>query len=230
MNLRQRFSLPFGPAVPSMTATFRARRLAWLLALPLLLDGCGYNQIQSDDEKVKAAWAEVVNQYKRRADLVPNLVSVVEGYASHEKEVLIQVTDARSRLGSLAVTPELLQNKEAMQHFAAAQGELGAALGRLMAVAENYPQLKADSLFRDLQAQLEGTENRIAVARRRYIQAVQTYNTLIRTFPTNLTSLLFHYPVKPTFSVENEAQIAQPPPVDFHGPAPGASSPGPSPR
>ncbi|QSR85724.1 LemA family protein [Methylacidimicrobium sp. B4] len=209
-----------------MRATFGTRQLAWLLlALPLLLTGCGYNQVQSEDEKVKAAWAEVVNQYKRRADLVPNLVSVVEGYAVHEKEVLTRVTEARSRVGSLAVTPELLQNEEAMQHFAAAQGELGSALGRLLAVAENYPQLKADTLFRDLQAQLEGTENRIAVARRRYIQAVQAYNTLIRTFPTSLTALLFHYPVKPTFSVENEAQISEPPPIHFPGPSPGASSP-----
>ncbi|MDD2677264.1 MAG: LemA family protein [Methylacidiphilaceae bacterium] len=213
-----------------MRATFLLHRFFWLLALPLLLGGCGYNQIQSEDERVKAAWAEVLNQYKRRADLVPNLVSVVKGYAAHEKEVLTQVTEARARVGSLTVSPELFQNEEAMHRFAAAQGELGTALSRLMAVAENYPQLKADSLFRDLQAQLEGTENRITVARRRYIQSVQAYNTLVRTFPTNVTALVFHYPVKPTFSVENEAQIAQPPAVDFQGSVPGTSSPGPSPR
>ncbi|WP_142524348.1 LemA family protein [Methylacidimicrobium cyclopophantes] len=210
--------------------SFPTHRFFWLLALSLLFSGCGYNQIQSEDEKVKAAWAEVVNQYKRRADLVPNLVSVVKGYAAHEKEVLTQVTEARARAGSLAVTPELLQNEEAMRRFAAAQGELGTALNRLMAIAENYPQLKADNLFRDLQAQLEGTENRIAVARRRYIQAVQSYNTLVRTFPTNLTALFFHYSPKPTFSVENQAQLSQPPSVDFSGPAAEGVPPAPAPR
>ncbi|CAB4243972.1 LemA [Methylacidimicrobium sp. AP8] len=226
MHPRQRFALLFGVAA----ARLRARRLLGLLVLPLLLGGCGYNRIQEEDEQVKAAWAEVVNQYKRRADLVPNLVAVVKGYAAHEKEVLTQVTEARARAGALTAGPELLQNEEAMRRFAAAQGELGTALSRLMAVAESYPQLKADSVFRDLQAQLEGTENRIAVARRRYIQSVQAYNTLIRSFPTNLTALVFHYSVKPTFSVEDEAQIARPPSVDFPGAAPGSSVPGSSPR
>lgn len=230
MNPSPRSVLSFPAAASRLSGAFRVDRFLWLLVLPLLLSGCGYNQIQSEDEKVKAAWAEVVNQYKRRADLVPNLVSVVKGYAAHEKEVLTQVTEARSRVGSVTITPQLLQNEEAMRRFTAAQGELSTALSRLMAVAENYPQLKADSLFRDLQAQLEGTENRITVARRRYIQTVQAYNTLIRTFPTNLTALLFHYPVKPTFSVENEAQIAQPPAVDFNGPAPSSSSPAAAPR
>ncbi len=222
--------LSFPAAASRESAALRVNRFLWLLIFPLLLSGCGYNQIQSEDEKVKAAWAEVVNQYKRRADLVPNLVSVVKGYAAHEKEVLTQVTEARARVGSVAVTPELLQNEEAMRRFATAQGELGTALSRLMAVSENYPQLKADTLFRDLQAQLEGTENRITVARRRYIQTIQAYNTLVRTFPTNLTALLFHYPVKPTFSVENQAQISQPPSVDFNGPAPSSASPATAPR
>ncbi len=184
----------------------------WLI---LLLSGCGYNTLQQQDEQIKAAWAEVVNQYQRRADLVPNLVEVVKGYAAHEKEVLAQVIEARAKVGSIQATPELLADPQAFARFQAAQGELSSALSRLLAVVENYPQLKADALFRDLQAQLEGTENRIAVARNRYIQAVQAYNVTVRSFPTNLTAKLFGFEVKPSFSVENEAAISTAPKIDF---------------
>jgi LemA protein len=189
-----------------------------LLAL-LSLSGCGYNTLQSQDEQIKASWAEVLNQYQRRADLVPNLVNVVKGYAAHEKAVLIQVTEARAKVGQVQATPELINDPQAFQKFQAAQGQLGSALSRLMVVAENYPQLKADGLFRDLQAQLEGTENRITVARNRYIQSVQTYNTTVRQFPGNLTAKIFGFKVKPNFTVENEQAISKPPQVDF-GPAP----------
>ncbi|BAV34372.1 LemA [Sulfuricaulis limicola] len=185
-----------------------------------LLGGCGYNTLQSTDEQIKAGWAEVLNQYQRRADLVPNLVNVVKGYAAHEKEVLEQVTNARARVGSIQATPELVNDEQALAKFQAAQGELSSALSRLLAVAENYPQLKADGLFRDLQAQLEGTENRITVARNRYIQAVQAYNVTVRSFPSNLTAMLFGYKVKPSFTVENEKEIARPPRVDFGGTPP----------
>jgi LemA protein len=184
-----------------------------------LLGGCGYNTLQSTDEQIKAGWAEVLNQYQRRADLVPNLVNVVKGYAAHEKEVLEQVTNARAKVGSIQVTPELANDEQALARFQAAQGELSSALSRLLAVAENYPQLKADGLFRDLQAQLEGTENRIAVARNRYIQAVQAYNVTVRSFPSNLTAMLFGYKVKPSFTVEDEKAIAAPPKVDFGAPS-----------
>ncbi|MFN3918945.1 MAG: LemA family protein [Methylohalobius sp.] len=184
----------------------------WLI---LLLSGCGYNTLQQQDEQIKAAWAEVVNQYQRRADLVPNLVEVVKGYAAHEKEVLAQVSQARAKVGSIQATPELLADPQAFARFQAAQGELSSALSRLLAVVENYPQLKADALFRDLQAQLEGTENRIAVARNRYIQAVQAYNVTVRSFPTNLTAKLFGFEVKPSFSVENEAAVSTAPKIDF---------------
>lgn len=191
----------------------------WLLSLLVLssslLSGCGYNTLQTQDEQVKAAWAEVLNQYQRRADLVPNLVNVVKGYAAHEKDVLTEVTEARARVGTIQVTPELLEDPEAMAKFQAAQAQMTSALSRLLAVAENYPQLKADGLFRDLQAQLEGTENRITVARNRYIAAIQTYNVTVRSFPSNLTAKLFGMKVKPSFSVENEQQISQPPRVDF---------------
>ncbi|CAL1241481.1 LemA family protein [Candidatus Methylocalor cossyra] len=191
-----------------------------LLVLELTsLTGCGYNTLQRQDEQIKAAWSEVVNQYQRRADLVPNLVNVVKGYAAHEKDVLTQVTDARARVGSIQATPELLDNPQAFQQFQAAQGQLSGALSRLLAVAENYPQLKADSLFRDLQAQLEGTENRITVARNRYIQAVQDYNVTVRSFPTNLTAKLFGMEVKPNFTVENERGISTAPKVEFGTPA-----------
>jgi LemA protein len=190
-----------------------------LLAI-LALSGCGYNTFQSSDEEIKASWAEVLNQYQRRADLVPNLVNVVKGYAAHEKDVLTQVTDARSRVGSINATPELINDEEAFKKFIAAQSQMSGALSRLMVVAENYPQLKADGMFRDLQAQLEGTENRITVARNRYISTVKDYNITVRSFPTNLTAMIFGYKTKPSFTVENEQAIAVPPKVDFGAPAP----------
>lgn len=191
-----------------------------LLTVTLLLSGCGYNDLQSTDEQIKASWAEVINQYQRRADLVPNLVNVVKGYASHEKEVLTQVTEARARVGSLQATPELLDDPQRLAQFQAAQGQLSSALSRLLVVSENYPQLKADTVFRDLQAQLEGTENRITVARNRYIKAVQDYNLVVRSFPTNLTAMLFGYRTKPSFTVEDERAISTAPKVDFGTPAP----------
>lgn len=198
-----------------MTST-TLRNFALALCL-LSLQGCGYNQLQVQDEQIKAAWGEVLNQYQRRADLVPNLVNVVKGYATHEKDVLTQVTEARAKVGTIQVTPEVLEDPEAFARFQAAQSEMASALSRLLAVAENYPQLKADTLFRDLQAQLEGTENRITVARNRYIQAVQTYNVTVRSFPTNLTALVVGHRAKPSFTVADEAQISKPPTVDFSG-------------
>ncbi len=186
-----------------------------VMLLTLNLTGCGYNTLQSNDEQVKADWSEVINQYQRRADLVPNLVNTVKGYAAHEKDVLTQVTQARSQATSMQVTPEVLNDPAALAKFQAAQGALSGALSRLLAVSENYPQLKADSNFRDLQAQLEGTENRITVARNRYIKAVQAFNLTVRSFPSNLTAMVFGYKVKPNFTVENEKEIAQPPKVDF---------------
>ena len=187
----------------------------FLLFSALLLSGCGYNTLQATDEQINAAWSEVLNQYQRRADLVPNLVNVVKGYASHEREVLETVTNARARVGSLQATPELVNDEQAFARFQAAQGELTSAISRLLVVAENYPNLKADGAFRDLQAQLEGTENRITVARNRYIQAVQQYNTTVRSFPTNLTAKMFGMKTKPNFSVENEQAISAPPAVQF---------------
>jgi LemA protein len=186
-----------------------------LLLATLLLSGCGYNTIQTTDEAVTASWAEVLNQYQRRADLVPNLVNVVKGYAAHEKEVLEAVTVARSRVGSIQATPELVKDAQAFAKFQAAQGELTSALSRLLVVSENYPQLKADASFRDLQAQLEGTENRVTVARNRYIAAVKDYNVTVRTFPNNLTAMMFGYATKPSFTVENEKAISTAPKVDF---------------
>ena len=186
-----------------------------LMLATLTLPGCGYNTIQTTDEGVTASWSEVLNQYQRRADLVPNLVNVVKGYASHEKEVLEAVTVARSRVGSIQATPELVNDEQAFAKFQAAQGELTSALSRLLVVSENYPQLKADASFRDLQAQLEGTENRVTVARNRYIAAVKEYNVTVRTFPNNLTAMLFGYKTKPSFSVENEKSISTAPKVDF---------------
>jgi len=183
------------------------------------LAGCGYNDIQRNDEQVKSAWSEVLNQYQRRADLVPNLVNTVKGFAAQEQQILIQVTEARSRVGSIQATPELLNDPAAFSRFQQAQAGMTSALSRLLLVAENYPQLKSDANFRDLQAQLEGTENRIAVARNRYIKAVQEYNVLIRQFPVNLTAMLFSYQVKPNFTVEDEKAIAKPPAVDFSKPA-----------
>jgi LemA protein len=207
------------------------RKLLWALSAfaALTLSGCGYNEFQSKDEQVKAAWAEVLNQYQRRADLIPNLVATVQGYAAQEKDVLLGVTQARARVGSVQVTPEVLNDPQAMQKFQQAQGELTSALSRLLLVAENYPQLKSDANFRDLQAQLEGTENRIATARNRFIKAVQEYNILARKFPTNLTAMLFGYKEKPSFTVEDEKAIARPPKVDFSpkpaAPAPSAPAP-----
>lgn len=191
--------------------------LSWLSAtlLALLLSGCGYNQFQSSDESVKAAWGEVVNQYQRRADLVPNLVNTVKGYASHERETLEAVTKARAAATSIQVTPEVLNDPQAFERFQQAQGQLTQALSRLLAVSENYPQLKADGLFRELQSQLEGTENRITVARQRYIKSVQEYNVLARSFPTNLTAKMFGYPVRPSFTVDNEKAISNAPAVNF---------------
>lgn len=190
-----------------------------ILLMMTVLSGCGYNTLQSTDEDIKATWAEVLNQYQRRADLVPNLVNVVKGYAVHEKDVLTQVTEARAKVGALQATPELVNDEQAFQKFIAAQGQMTSAISRLLAVAENYPQLKADGLFRDLQAQLEGTENRITVARNRYIAAVKEYNITVRSFPSNLTAMMFGFQTKPSFTVENEKAIAEPPKVDFSVPA-----------
>ena len=183
--------------------------------LLLNLTGCGYNNFQTLDEEAKASWSEVLNQYQRRADLVPNLVNVVKGYAEHEKEVLTQVADARSKVGSMQVTAEVLNDPEAFAKFQAAQGQMTSALSRLMAVSENYPNLKADQGFRDLQAQLEGTENRITVARNRYIETIKGYNVAVRSFPQNLTAMMFGYKTKPSFTVENEKTISVAPTVDF---------------
>jgi LemA protein len=183
---------------------------ALLMLAAVGLSGCGYNKLQATDEQINAAWSEVLNQYQRRADLVPNLVNVVKGYAAHEQEVLENVTNARARVGGIQATPELLNDEQAFARFQAAQGELTSAISRLLVVAENYPQLKADGLFRDLQAQLEGTENRITVARNRYIQAVQEYNVTVRSFPSNLTAMVFGMKTKPNFTVENEQALSQP--------------------
>jgi LemA protein len=193
-------------------------RILWMVLLAALLSGCGYNTFQTTDEQIKASWAEVLNQYQRRADLIPNLVNTVKGYAAQEQTVLLGVTEARARVGSIQATPELINDPEAFAKFQAAQGQLTSALSRLLVVTENYPQLKSDQNFRDLQAQLEGTENRITVARNRYIQAVQQYNVAVRSFPSNLTAMLFGYKVKPSFSVENEKEIARPPAVEFREP------------
>lgn len=195
-------------------------RNIFVLLLILSLGGCGYNTLQSTDEQTTSAWSEVLNQYQRRADLVPNLVNTVKGFAAQEKEVLAQVTNARSRVGAIQATPELINDEQAFAKFLAAQGELTGALSRLLAVAENYPQLRSSDLFRDLQAQLEGTENRIAVARNRYIESVQNYNVTVRSFPSNLTAMMFGFETKPNFTVENEQAIARPPAVDFSAPTP----------
>ena len=192
-------------------------RVILLLLLSMLLSGCGYNQIQQKDEAVKAGWSEVLNQYKRRADLIPNLVGTVKGYAGHEAQVLTAVTEARARVGQVQVNAD---DAASLAQFQQAQGELASALSRLLVVSENYPQLKADASFLNLQTQLEGTENRITVARGRYIQLVQDYNTYIRSFPQNLVAMVFGYKPKPNFTVENEAQIQDAPSVDFAAPAP----------
>jgi LemA protein len=192
-------------------------RRSWIAValLVLLLSGCGYNTLQSADEQIKSAWSEVLNQYQRRADLVPNLVETVKAFATQEREVFTRVTEARARVGSIQATPELVDNPEAFAKFQAVQGELAGALSRLLVVAENYPQLKSDANFRDLQAQLEGTENRITVARNRYIKAVQDYNVTVRSFPSNLTAMAFGFKTKPNFTVENEREIGKAPKVDF---------------
>jgi len=207
------------PALSIRSTRFSVLR--WLaLSLAVLaapfLSACGYNDFQAKDEATKAAWAEVVNQYQRRADLIPNLVNTVKGYATHEKDTLEAVTKARAAATSFQITPEVLNDPAAFQKFQELQGQLSSALSRLMAVSENYPQLKADQSFRDLQSQLEGTENRITVARNRYIKSVQDYNVLVRSFPSNLTAKVFSYEVKPNFTVQNEAQISTPPTVDFN--------------
>jgi LemA protein len=196
-----------------------------LLLAAAWLGGCGYNTLQAQDEQVKASWAEVLNQYQRRADLVPNLVNTVKGYAAHEREVLTQVTEARAKVGSLAATPELLNDPAAFARFQAAQRDMSSALSRLLVVSENYPQLKADAGFRDLQAQLEGTENRITVARNRYIAAVQAFNVTVRSFPSNLTAKLFGFQPKPSFTVEDEKAIARPPTVNFGNEPPAPAPP-----
>ena len=193
-------------------------RILWVILLSTLLSGCGYNNFQTSDEQIKASWAEVLNQYQRRADLIPNLVNTVKGYAAQEKDVLLGVTEARARVGSIQATPELINDEQAFAKFQAAQGQLTSALSRLLVVAENYPQLKSDANFRDLQAQLEGTENRVTVARNRYIQSVQGYNVAVRSFPSNLTAMIFGYKVKPSFTVENEKAISSAPTVDFSAP------------
>jgi len=210
----------------------------WLTILAFILSaaglsGCGYNTIQAQDEQVKAAWSEVINQYQRRADLIPNLVNTVKGYAQQEQDVLLGVTNARAKVGSIQATPDLVNDPQAFAKFQQAQGELTSALSRLLVVSENYPQLKSDQNFRDLQAQLEGTENRITVARQRYIKAVQEYNTTVRQFPVNVTAMIFGYKEKANFTVENEAAIAKPPTVDFSkgapaGAAPAGGQPGPA--
>lgn len=193
------------------------RRLLLIAAVALGLSGCGYNEIQVADEATKSTWSEVLNQYQRRADLIPNLVNTVKGYAQQEKDVLTQVTEARSRVGQVRVDPS---DPASLKQFEAAQRDMGSALSRLLVVAENYPQLKSDQNFRELQAQLEGTENRITVARKRYIDSVQGYNVMVRQFPVNLTAMVFGYKQKPQFAVENEAEIARPPKVEFGAPAP----------
>jgi len=207
----------------------RARMLAVLGLAVLLLSGCGYNQIQVNDEQVNAAWSEVLNQYKRRADLVPNLVAIVQGYAAHERQVLTEVTQARASVAGMKVTPELINDPEAFAKFQRAQADLSGALSRLLLVAESYPNLKADANFRDLQAQVEGTENRITVARNRYIKAVQEFNTTVRVFPNNLTAMLFGYKPKANFAVEDEKAISAPPVINF-GQPPAAGRPAPAPQ
>jgi LemA protein len=205
-----------------MTSTRWPARLASLtatLGLAAALSGCGYNDFQRLDEQVKAGWSEVLNQYQRRSDLIPNIVATVKGEANFEQETLTKVVEARAKATSIQATPELVNNPEAFAKFQAAQGEVTSALSRLLVVTENYPNLKANQAFQDLRVQLEGTENRITVARNRYIKTVADYNVLARSFPTNLTAMVFGYPVKPSFTVANEAQIAVPPSVNFDKPA-----------
>ena len=190
-------------------------RILWIFVMTMLLSGCGYNDFQANDEQIKADWAEVLNQYQRRSDLVPNLVNTVKGYAAQEKDVLIQVTEARAKVGSIQMNADSANDEAALKRFGEAQGALSSSLSRLLVVTENYPQLKSDALFRDLQAQLEGTENRITVARNRYIQAVQSYNTTVRSFPSNLTAMATGMQIKPSFTVENEKAVSTAPTVNF---------------
>lgn len=195
------------------------RLLRWLSLLTVvLLGGCGYNELQQKDEQINAGWSEVLNQYQRRADLVPNLVNTVKGFAAQEQQVLLGVTEARAKVGAIQATPALVNDPAAFQRFVQAQGQLTSALSRLLVVAENYPQLKSDRNFIELQTQLEGTENRIAVARNRYIKSVQDYNVTVRSFPSNLTAMMFGFKTKPNFTVDNEREIAKPPTVDFSKP------------
>jgi LemA protein len=203
----------------ALSATRRLRGAGLVLFAAVLLSGCGYNDFQRLDEQVKAGWSEVLNQYQRRADLIPNIVATVKGEANFEQETLTKVVEARARATSIQATPELINNPEAFAKFQQAQGELSGALSRLLVVSENYPNLKANQGFQDLRVQLEGTENRITVARNRYIKTVQDYNVLARQFPTNLTAMVFGYEVKPSFTVQNEAQISAPPAVSFDKPA-----------
>ncbi|MCX7149552.1 MAG: LemA family protein [Rhodocyclales bacterium] len=206
----------------------RMRLLVVLALAASLLSGCGYNQIQINDEAVNAAWSEVLNQYKRRADLIPNLVSVVQGYASHEKEVLTRVTEARANVAGLKATPELINDPAAFAKFQKAQSDLGGALARLLVVSENYPNLKADANFRDLQAQVEGTENRITVARNRYIKTVQEYNISVRTFPNSLTASVMGWKIKANFTVDDEKAISTPPAIKFNAPPAAPDAPAPA--
>jgi LemA protein len=200
-----------------MNTLIKRNLIIFFIALStIFLNACGYNTFQTTDEQVKADWAEVLNQYQRRADLIPNLVATVQGYATQEKEVLTQITEARSRVGSMQATPELINDPEAFKRYQAAQSELKGSLSRLMVITENYPALKSDQNFRDLSAQLEGTENRITVARNRYIKSVQEYNLAVRTFPNNITAMIFGYKAKANFTVENEATISKPPTVQFN--------------
>lgn len=199
-----------------MKRFFTLFKVSGLLFFVLSLTGCGYNDIQTHDEEVKAAWSEVLNQYQRRADLVPNLVNTVKGYAAHENAVFTQVTAARAKVGSTTLTPDQLDNPEAVEKFQQAQGELSSALSRLLVVSENYPELKADTLFKDLMVQLEGTENRITVARGRYVTAIKQFNVLVRQFPTVITAKIFGYPAKANFKVDNENAIKTAPTVSFN--------------
>jgi LemA protein len=210
-------SLSPGSDMPSFTRHLQRTALIGAIAISASLTGCGYNDFQRLDETTKSAWSEVLNQYQRRADLIPNIVATVKGEANFEQETLTKVVEARAKATSIQATPELINNPEAFNKFQQAQGELSGALSRLLVVSENYPNLKANQGFQDLRVQLEGTENRITVARNRYIQSVQEYNVLTRSFPSNLTAMVMGYEVKPGFTVQNEAQISQPPAVDFGG-------------
>ena len=219
-------SRPFATARAALRATAAA---ALIVGAPMALTGCGYNEFQSLDEQVNASWSEVLSQYQRRSDLIPNIVNTVKGEASFEQDTLTKVVEARAKATSIQVTPELARDPAALQKFQAAQGELSGALSRLMVVSERYPQLQANQGFRDLRVQLEGTENRITVARNRYIKSVQEYNVLTRRFPTNLTAKVFGYDTKPNFTVQNEAAISAPPTVSFDKPATPATTPTPAP-